>query len=251
MKTWIDSIWMAFVICCAASAQMIFLEGQGSGILTTGDLLDGADHTGITTNVVEVPGLEITARSGVTNQNVNVTTGSMGVTIFSSGDDTDALDAGEKLILSFNRDVRINRLDFNQFTANESITISMNGQFDEIHDLELTHRISDYLDTNLVVLAYVEIEFFTTGLSTVGLDGIDITILESTQSLDLSWLNSNGTAYVAAVFNEIPSTNYVLQHKTDLADTNGWDTISTPFITNTTWEIETTNHTGFYRAVAQ
>ncbi len=250
MKKGVWTAGLVFVMASAVSAQMVFLEGK-SGTLTTGDLLDGADNTGITTHVVEIPGLEITARSGATNQDINVTSGSMGITIFNSGDDTDALEEGEKLILSFNKEIRINRLDFNQFSAGESITLSIGGETTEIHDLDLSNRSSDYLDTNWVVSAYAEIEFFTTGTSTVGLDGIDITVLGASSQPTISILSTNGSTSVFAAFNGANSTDYTLQYRTDLTDSNGWSTVSAPFVTNATWQILTTNSAGFYRAMAQ
>ncbi len=251
MKKLVRAAWMVFVMGSAASAQMVFLEGVDTGTLTTGDLLDGADNTGITTNVVEIPGLEITARSGATNQDINVTSGSMGITIFNSGDDTDALDEGEKLILSFSKEIRINRLDFNQFSTGESIMVVVDGDATEIHDLALSNRNSDYLDTNWVVSAHAEIEFFTTGASTVGLDGIDLTVLEASSEPTRSLVSSNGATTVSAAFDEANSTGYILQYRSDLADSNGWNTVSAPFASNATWQILTTNSAGFYRAIAQ
>ncbi len=247
MKKRVLVAWVVFVMGGAAFAQMVFLKGVDTGTLTTGDLLDGADNTGITTNVVEIPGLEITARSGATNQDINVTSGSMGITIFDSGDDTDALEEGEKLILSFSKEIRINRLDFNQFSTGESITVVVDGDAAEIHDLALTHRGSDYLDTNWVVSAYAEIEFFTTGNSTVGLDGIDITVLGASSEPTLSLVSSNGATSVSAAFDEANSTGYILQYRSDLADSNGWNTVSETFTSNAIWIIETTNHAGFFR----
>lgn len=67
----------------------------------------------------------------------------------------------------------------------------------------------------------------------------------------LSVGESNGTVSVSAVFDGVGSANFVLQRRSDLTDSNGWNTVSTPFMTNATWNIETTNSTGFYRAIAQ
>ena len=75
--------------------------------------------------------------------------------------------------------------------------------------------------------------------------------LSSAGVLILSLATSNGTSTVSAAFNGVASTNYVFQYRSALTDSNGWNTVSAPFITNTTWEIETTNSTGFYRAIAQ
>ncbi len=247
-------VWMGLTIAVmmgSAQGQMILLEGVDTETLTTGNLLDGVDHTGISTQVVEIPGLEISARSGAPDQDINVTVSSLGITIFNSGDDTDAFDSGEKIIISFDKDIRINRLDFNQFTTGESITISVGAETLEIHDLALSNRGSDYLDTNWVVSAHTEIEFYTTGTSTVGLDGMDVTVLEPIHELTLSLASSNGTASVLAAFNMAASTNYVLQYKGGLMDSNGWSTVSAPFSSNTIWSVETTNHSGFYRVIAE
>ncbi len=242
--------WAALLIAGVAQGQMMVLEGNGSAI-TTGDSLDGARTEGITTNVIEIADLVISARSGETNQEVNVTTGSLGINTDDISDATDALNAGEKLILSFSKDVRINRLDFNQFTEGESVWVSFDGEVVEIPDLELSNRISDYLDTNIVISANAEIEFYTTGASTVGLDGIDLTVLESTAELILSIVSSNGTVMGFANFETPASTNYVLEYRNDLMASNGWSTVSSPFSESTNWIVEVTNSFGFYRAIIQ
>ncbi len=71
--------------------------------------------------------------------------------------------------------------------------------------------------------------------------------------LTLSLGASNGTSSVSATFSGAGGTNYVLQHRVGLADSNGWNTVSAPFTSNATWEIETTNtnSAGFYRAITQ
>ncbi len=67
----------------------------------------------------------------------------------------------------------------------------------------------------------------------------------------LSLVSSNGARSVSAAFDEANSTGYILQYTLDLADSNGWSTVSAPFASNATWQIETTNRAGFYRATAQ
>lgn len=67
----------------------------------------------------------------------------------------------------------------------------------------------------------------------------------------LSMVTSNGITRVSAVFEGFNTTDYVFQHRTDLADSNGWNTVSAPFATNTTRQIMTTNNAGFYRVTAE
>jgi hypothetical protein len=62
---------------------------------------------------------------------------------------------------------------------------------------------------------------------------------------------SNGTVSVSAVFDKSAASGFVLQHRIDFADSNTWNTVSAPFTTGTNWNIETTNTTGFYRAMRQ
>jgi len=61
---------------------------------------------------------------------------------------------------------------------------------------------------------------------------------------------SNGTVSVSAAFDGAGSSNFVLQRCDDLAS-NDWNTVSAPFTTNTTWDVEATNSAGFYRAIVQ
>jgi len=66
---------------------------------------------------------------------------------------------------------------------------------------------------------------------------------------DLAIEVSNGTVSVFAAFDGAGSTNFVLQSCDNLAS-NDWNTVSAPFTTNTSWDVEATNSAGFYRAIA-
>lgn len=232
-----------------AEAQMIVLEGVDGPTLTTGDLLDETDHIGRTTNVVEIAGLQVTARSGGSTQDVNVTTSSMGIDSDGSGDSSAELEDGEKLILSFNKDLRINRFDFNGFVSGEVIKVFIEGM-DSLtleHD-DLSNKSSDYLNTNIVVTANTEIEFSVTGTSVIGLDGIDVTVLGGSGDPSLSFLSSNGIPRISIEFDGAAITNYVLQSCTNLTS-NVWSTVSAPIAGDTNWVVETTNSIEFFRAV--
>ncbi|MEN8255389.1 MAG: hypothetical protein ABFR33_07965 [Verrucomicrobiota bacterium] len=60
---------------------------------------------------------------------------------------------------------------------------------------------------------------------------------------------SNGTVSVSAAFDGASGTNFVLQSCNNLVS-NDWNTVSAPFTTNTTWDVEATNSASFYRAIA-
>ena len=88
------------------------------------------------------------------------------------------------------------------------------------------------------------------------LGGDDLVVHGAISGIDagvVPWLavtESNGTMSVTAVFEGANSANFILQNCGNLAS-NDWNTVSIPFTTNTTWNIETTNGTGFYRAIAE
>lgn len=71
----------------------------------------------------------------------------------------------------------------------------------------------------------------------------------STANPILSMATSNGATRISVVFDGANTTDYILEHATDLTELNGWDTLSDPFASNIVWQIETTNTAGFYRAV--
>ncbi|VGO12133.1 hypothetical protein PDESU_00684 [Pontiella desulfatans] len=230
------------------NAEMVYFKGIDASTITTGDLLEGVRNLGITTNVQEIMGLLISARSGETNQQLNANNSYFGINdTLTTNDVADAFDVGERMIISFSKDIQVNRLDFNQFTAGESITVSVAGDVFEIHDLELTHRGSDYLDTNLVVAAGAEIEFYTTGSSVVGLDGIDLTVLGGSGELLLSLIPSNHMTHVTAHFDGAATTNYILQSCTNMVS-NAWVNVSS-FVGDTNWVFNATNDVEYYRAI--
>lgn len=80
------------------------------------------------------------------------------------------------------------------------------------------------------------------------------TVVQLTSSSDgptLSMVSSNGTTMVSAAFEGDANPHYILQYRSDLSDSNGWDTVSAPFASNAVWQIMTTNNAGFYRAMAE
>jgi hypothetical protein len=231
-------------------AQIIVLEGVDTPTLTTGDLIDEADHLGRTTNVVEIPGLEITIRSGASNQDVNALADSLGIDSDGSEDISDAFEAGERLIASFNKKIEITQFDFNRFSSGEVFSITVAGEpgIISIEYDDLTQKSSGYFDTNLMVEADTEMEFYTTGSSVVGLDRIDVTVQAGSVEPALSFFSSNGTSHIAITFDGQAETNYLLQSCTNLAS-NDWSSLS-GFSSDTNWMVETTNAAGFFRAIA-
>ena len=248
--------WLVMVglLVSGAKAQRIVFEGIDETTVTTGNLLKDVRDVGITTNVQEIGGLIISARSGGSEQKLNTTNGdegSFGVNTDNMADETDAFEAGEKLIISFNRSIQLNRIDFNRLQSGETFTIAGVGLDNvEIAYADLANKTYGYFDTNLTISAGSEVELYTTGDSVVGLDGIDVTVLGSRKELDLSIVHSSGTTHLVATVNETSSSNYALQCCDNLAS-NVWTTISGSFATSTNWMFESSNSCGFYRVIAE
>lgn len=241
------------LVSFSAYSEMVFFKGSETNITTTGNLLDEVRDKGITTNVVEISGLVISARSGGSDQKINVTNYSLGITTDGTNDVTDAFEPGESMIFSFDKPIWINLIDFNRFESNETFNVLVGGN--EVitigyNDLSNKHR--GYFTTNLLVDADIEITF-SVGAGDIGLDGIDLTVDGAGSSgIPVLSFNSitNGRAIVAATFNEEPIEKFVLQHRLDFSESNLWSTVSDPFNVSTNWPVETTNSTGFFRAIA-
>lgn len=195
MKYWKQVVGMGCVMAATAGvrADMVVLEGVDSSTITTGDLIDGLSLTPATINVAEVPGLQLTAWTGGADQIINTTTSSLGINADGAGDDTDALDAGETLFLSFSQDVRINQIDFNVFDAGESLSLAVNGvtPFDIAYD-DLDNKSSDVYSMSLEVPASAQIQFAAGAGSVIGLDGIDITVIPEPATTGLIALGGLG-----------------------------------------------------------
>lgn len=219
---------------------------------TTGDLIEGAYNAPLTTNVQEIADLVITAYSGATNHQLNADSGSLGINNKSTTSDQAArFEAGEKLILSFNKDVEITQFDFRYFDAGESFVIASSNQADFIIEYDaLSDKGSDFIHTNLTIMAETEITLFAITSGNIGLEGLEMSVLGGSGNLVLSLAMSNSMSVVTADFDGTAAGTYVMQTSTNLAS-NVWNTVSAPFSSDTNWVIEATNRAEFYRVVPQ
>jgi hypothetical protein len=233
------------------SGETVHFDGVSGAQVTTGDLLDGADHLGLTTNVVEISGLNISAWSGGTNQIVKTLVDSMGINRDQENPEYIRLDNGEMLTLSFDKDIEITKLDFNHFDDGETITISFEEMFDiPLSWSNLSQKSSDYLLTNIVVSAGTKITYFIDNTnSVIGLDGIDLTVIGGAGDLILSLDSSNSMMFVNAEFDGAAITNYVIQSCTNLTS-NVWNTVSSEFNVSTNMSFNATNDAQYFRAIA-
>ncbi|MDF7799803.1 hypothetical protein P4C99_10020 [Pontiellaceae bacterium B1224] len=233
-----------------AHAQTIVFDNGGGNTLTTGDFLDEVPEAGLTTNVIEISGLNITARPGSGGQKINTTTTSLGVTIYNSGDDADRFDSGEVMILSFDKKVEITELDMVGFESNSVFTINIDGLMPiNIEYDDLINKSSQHFVTNLIVEANTDIQFYVgNSNSVIGLQSMDVSVIELIGELYLSLEKSNSVAIVSADFDGVTSSGFVMQVSTNLAS-NVWNTVSGEFNSDTNMNFNATNNVQYFRAV--
>ncbi|MDZ8117320.1 hypothetical protein [Pontiella agarivorans] len=250
MKRW---SWLVFgLLSVSVRAGTIVLHNGGSEVHTTGDQIDEADHHGLSTNVVEIAGLNLFIQSGATNQNVNALASSMGIDSDGGADDTDRFEFGEHMIFSFDQKVEITKLDMVGFESNSTFIVDVDGQapFSITYE-DLENKTSQFFTTNIVVEAHTDILVSVGNTnSVIGLQSIDLDVLEGSGNLFLRLETSNDWINIAAEFDGPVTTNYVLQSSTNLAS-NVWNGVSTSFRSDTNWSFNTTRSTEYFRVIEQ
>jgi hypothetical protein len=244
MKRWLGVV-IAVLTGFFANAETVLFK-TSTEYVTTGEVIEGGYNVDFTTNVQEIAGLQITVRSGETNQQINANSESFGINnVETIADEAARFEFDESLILSFNKTIEITQINFRFFEEGETFHISVDGEPDFlISYADLTSIGSDIIDTNLVVAANTEIRLFTN--EQIGLESMDITVLGGAGEPALSLISSNGTTYVRAGFDGMATTNYVIQSCTNLVS-NGWITVSAPFSADTNMAVDTIHESVFYR----
>ena len=232
-------------------AQTVLMRGDSGGI-TTGDLLEGTRDAGITTNVQEITGLMVSARTDNPDHKLNSNGESFGINnMLTNLDEAARFEADEKMILSFSENVTITNLDFRFFDAGETFTLAVSGQSPVVIAYEnLDNRISDYISTNIYVAANTEVEFFTTNDGQVGLESIGIRVETGAQIAPaLSMSGSNGLSYVAIDFGAA-TNRYALQSSTNLVS-NGWTTVTGTISADTNIAVDVSHDSAFFRLIVE
>lgn len=177
------AIFAGVVVACASYAEVVVLEGVNGSTVTTGNLLDEFNEVGGTTNVQEIAGLSIIARSGAENQDINVTASSLGIDSDGSADDSDAFEYGESMVVNFNKEISITRFDFNSFDEEDVFVLTIDGVETKVSASDLSNKSRDYFDTNIVIPAFADVEFGVEGTnSVVGLDAIELNVVGAQNS---------------------------------------------------------------------
>ncbi|MDF7807641.1 hypothetical protein P4E94_09345 [Pontiellaceae bacterium B12219] len=237
-----------------ATAETVVFKGSSSGD-TTGALLKAVKNNPLTTNVYEIAGLNITARSGSDRHKLNATASSNSfgiddIDVSSPDEHTTRFDFTEHMIVSFDKKLQINAIDFVGFESNSVFVVEVEGQ--------PSHQITEgdlgsyeVYSTEIVVDPGVEIDFYVGNTnSVIGLQSMDITVLDENGEVYLSLETSNSMSYISAEFDGASITNYVIQSSTNLAS-NVWNTVSGTFSTDTNMSFTTTPYdVQYFRAIA-
>ncbi len=249
MKTWSWFVLSAFGL--SVQAGTLVFEGSGTTPVT-GDLIDGTKDVALTTNVVEISDLQITAQSGSDRHKLNNTDSSISFGIddidaTSETEHTTRFDFGEKMILSFNKKVRISEINFVGFSSNAVFMVGITNQpAVVIADADLGSFDTYACDLEIDANHAIEFSVGNTN-SVIGLQTIDLEVLDGSGDLILSMERSNDWINVVADFDGLAVTNYVLQTSTNLTS-NVWNTVTGSFNTDTNWSFNTTNSVEFFRA---
>ena len=219
-----------------------FKKSEGS----TGLLIDGVKNSPITTNVAEVLGLKITVRSDDVNHELNAVTDGFGINdlLDTNMNERVRFNEGEKLVLSFDKDIVITQFDFQFFDDGEHFFVEHSTGVLDITWDDLSHKSSDYIYTNLVVSANSDIGFYVTGSDNIGLQSLNVDVLDSNQLPFLTLTHSNHLLHLSAEV-ENPSGKLFLLNSALALDTNAWEPINT-FSTSTNWVFTSTNEIHFF-----
>lgn len=250
---------MKRIYCCLVVIGMLLgvvhaetvLFATSTNYISTGEAIEGAYKIVLSTNVQEIADLMISARTDSTNHQINADSGSLGINDKTTASDQAArFETGEKLVISFSKDVEITQFDFRFFDAGESFAIAASNQADFIIEYDaLSDKGSDFINTNLIVTAQTEISLYANTSGNIGLEGFEVSVLGSSGDLFLTLEASDSMMLVSADFSGVGSGSYVLQTSTNLAS-NVWNTVSGEFNTDTNMNFNTTYDVQYFRAIA-
>lgn len=243
------AILLASCVVATLTYGELVLFRTSTDYVTTGEVIDdvGVSSEFFTTNVQEIAGLEISIRTDNPDHVLWANSRSFGVNAATNTDEAARFESGEKVIMSFNKDIEITYFDLRNFESGESFHFAVSNQpvFTIHHDAQ-DSTSSDQTSTNLFIAATIPVALYATTTGNVGFEALEITVQEDVEPLSLFLVLSNGLAHVRAELNGPATTNYVLQSSPDLTS-NAWTTISGPFTSPTSWVLQATNDAAFLR----
>jgi hypothetical protein len=217
-----------------------FDHSEGS----TGSLIEGVRNISLTTNVPEIVGLKITARSDNEDHQLNANADGIGINVDSISDEPARFENGEKMILSFDKNMLITRFDFRFFEDHERFFIEHGSETLEITWDMLSNKNSDYIDTNVVVTANTDIAFYTVSTNVIAAESLELQVLENDHLPPLTLTPSNSMLHLSAEV-EAPSERRFSLDASNTLEMDSWNSIST-FSVSTNWVITPTEDKQFF-----
>jgi hypothetical protein len=174
-------IFCAWSLVSPSFADFIVLMGGGSGSPTTGDQFEGVANEWATHPVLEIPGLQMSARTTDATHTLNANKDEFGINSDIVGENYEAFDYGEVMELYFDKDVELSLLDFNRFESGDCFVLEVEGSDPlEIENQNLSSGINDTYNfaKALRVSAGTTIRFYVRSDSgAVGMDGIGLQVV--------------------------------------------------------------------------
>ncbi|MBN2702711.1 MAG: hypothetical protein JXR23_00730 [Pontiellaceae bacterium] len=173
--------FFAFSLISSSFADYMILEGGAAGSPTTGDQFEGVADEWATHSVLEITGLQISARTTDAAHTLNANKEEFGIDSNIVGENSEAFDFGEVMELYFDKDVEFSVLDFNRFETGDCFVLELEGSDPleiENHNLSSgTYDTYDFAEA-LRVSAGTTIRFYVRSDSgAIGMDRIGLQVV--------------------------------------------------------------------------
>lgn len=181
MKRILVAMMMLACVFCAQAATVVFTTDGTS----TGDSLDGIGTNFTAVSVLEIPGLNLSIATATDGHTLNANAGDFGVDSDLAGEVNDRFDFGEAVLMSFDDDIQINKIDFSNFDTGETFNFIIGTTTNSIAWSDLTNQSSDYIDGlswDVTAGTLIRMEVAGSGDS-ISMDAIDIVPEPATVSM--------------------------------------------------------------------
>lgn len=171
--------FFAWSVISPSFADFIVLMGGGSGSPTTGDQFEGVADQWATHPVLEIDGLQMSARTTDATHTLNANKDEFGIDSSIQGEDPGFFDVGEMIVFYFDKEVEISLLDTNSLRDSDRFVIQIGtDEAIEIAYDDLSNKTSGYytFSTPQRVVKETEIRLYSSNGS-IGMDGIGLQVV--------------------------------------------------------------------------
>ncbi len=181
-------LFLVLAACAfSAGATTVKLETGETTETTTGDYLDGIGTNWTDVSVAEISGLTVSMATLLDGHTLNANKGDFGVKSGLIGEVDDRFDFGETVLMSFDQDILITKVDFSKFDDGEVFNFVIGTGTNSIAWADLSNQSSDYLENlSWNVSAGEIIRLDVAGITdSLSLDAIDLTVVPEPATLAL------------------------------------------------------------------